>query len=324
VDGSVTEAEHQRYAWAADCLAGLRVLELNCGAGEGTEVLAAKAASVRAVDPDPAAVRLAARRTAGAAAVDVADAECALRAAAGGIDAIVDLASAGARPPAALLAQHAQAGVALVVLEPAGGLPGARRLSQYAAEGALLLAEDTDPDEAATVLLTPAGEAGEPVAVLLTANVDGVVPAGGLWHVSPAASRELERLRLETAELHSVNRRLSDQVAAVVAELGAGAPPISLFRRADTAATGHLAAMMEAAARSAELEERLERSEQRVLDLDARAKAAEARVEELEAALRAERAQVARFHALRRRKVVRVALGVASLRTLPAKLRGHD
>lgn len=57
-----------RYALAAELCAGLRVLDLCCGTGYGTELLAGRAASALGVDLDPAAIRQAEAEHAGGGA----------------------------------------------------------------------------------------------------------------------------------------------------------------------------------------------------------------------------------------------------------------
>ncbi len=81
VPGSPGHSEHlvrehlKRYEFAAELVGGLRVLDVACGSGYGTQLLAARAASVVGVDIEPAAVAYARERYSGSnLAFDVADA----------------------------------------------------------------------------------------------------------------------------------------------------------------------------------------------------------------------------------------------------------
>jgi 2-polyprenyl-3-methyl-5-hydroxy-6-metoxy-1,4-benzoquinol methylase len=72
--GSLIAAEHlARYRWAAQAARGKRVLDVACGAGYGSAILAEAGAEVRGADVDPEAVRLASERSGGAAEFQEAD-----------------------------------------------------------------------------------------------------------------------------------------------------------------------------------------------------------------------------------------------------------
>jgi 2-polyprenyl-3-methyl-5-hydroxy-6-metoxy-1,4-benzoquinol methylase len=166
-----------RYALAAELCAGLRVLDLACGTGYGSEILAARAASVTGVDVDAASIALARHgRTGGGLTFVTADAVEHLQSiGSGDIDAIVVFKALEhlADPEAALdqLARLAGTGVRLAVSVPNSrafrernpfhitdfGFTEARDafarlgdvtlLFQVLAEGSLILGGDARPDD---------------------------------------------------------------------------------------------------------------------------------------------------------------------------------
>lgn len=183
--------EHRhRYEIAAELTAGLRVLDLCCGSGYGTAILAERAATVHGVDIDAATVDLAAatvgRET--GATFEARDAVAFLRAEelAEGFDAIVCFEGLEHLPDveAALgeLRRHAEAGVRIIASIPNSkafeednefhltdfgweevntvleGFDGAVLLFQHLAEGSVVLADGAEELDARLVHL----DYGEP------------------------------------------------------------------------------------------------------------------------------------------------------------------
>jgi 2-polyprenyl-3-methyl-5-hydroxy-6-metoxy-1,4-benzoquinol methylase len=166
-----------RYMLATELCAGLRVVDLACGNGYGSELLAARAASVLGVDVDASCVALARReRTGQALTFATADAlEFLGGAGAGDADAIVmfEALEHVAEPERVLeeLARLAAAGVRLAVSVPNSrafrernpfhvtdfgyaearsafaGLGDATLLYQVLAEGSLILGDGAHPDD---------------------------------------------------------------------------------------------------------------------------------------------------------------------------------
>jgi SAM-dependent methyltransferase len=237
--------EHlHRYEFAAELCAGLRVVDLACGSGYGSEVLRRTAASVLGVDNDAATVDMA-RATVGArtdVTFEAADAfEFLCRDLSDDFDAIVcfeglehlrdPLDALGA------LARHAGNGLRLVIsvpnsrafseenefhvtdfgfaeaLEAFRSLGDARVLYQFHAEGSLLREER--PSELEGEFLLP--EHGEPeyanhfIACVNLAEEVGRRPDSARMRlaVAPAYNRHMINLERSNRELWRENARIS-------------------------------------------------------------------------------------------------------------------
>jgi 2-polyprenyl-3-methyl-5-hydroxy-6-metoxy-1,4-benzoquinol methylase len=272
-------AEHiHRYEFAAGLCAGLRVLDLCCGSGYGSEVLATTAATVHGVDYDAATIDLAATTVglAGSITFELADATAFLREEVGDrFDAIVCFEGLEHLPDveAALreLRRHAARGVAVIASVPnsrglgeenefhltdfgyaearaaLGGFPGGVVVHQYLAEGSLLVLDGAGDLEARLHGL----ERAEPPYANHFLLVAGVSPerlaathrARMSLAVAPNYNRYMQSLERANTEL----RRRNNQLAR------------NLLGKADSAAASYIKRteerLAELGARAAELEE---------------------------------------------------------------------
>jgi 2-polyprenyl-3-methyl-5-hydroxy-6-metoxy-1,4-benzoquinol methylase/cell division protein FtsB len=333
---TLVAAEHvQRYAWAAAMVDGLRVLDLCCGVGYGSAILAGTARHVHGVDYDESAVRTAQERF-GAPDVSFgqADAVEVVHGDLSAYDAIVCFEGLEHLPQLdrvlERLGAFAQEGGRLLVSLPNSAtfgeenefhltdfdfdsamaafdrLPDGWRLSQYVAEGTLLHDGDAAPEAPAEARVALHGDVEAEYAnnYLLAVNVPEEARSAALAHmrftVAPYYSRELRSLQRVNAEMWHANRRLGRQLDEVRRALEAGEPPTAAARSGKASAAMAVGRLTREVARlQAEAEE---------------LRAANARLAAEVAEMGHERGvALQRLETLRRRKVVRLALAAAGL-----------
>ena len=250
---SFDSASSHRYRFAAERLAGKALLELACGIGHGTMVLAAQCGPVRAVDSDVGAVDAAqaAREPIAHVTFAATDLAGAVRdSATTGAEAIVLVSDQVSEADGVLaaLAEVARDGVPLVLAAAAagtekGGVHGrALRADalrhalehvedvaffrQHLAEGSLILDEAARGD-----LPTSEGDApgidnverGAASHVLAGVNLGLTLPGGRqvapAWYVDPVDASYLARVEGANAALRRANSRLARE------HMGAGQAP---------------------------------------------------------------------------------------------------
>ena len=294
-DTMVASADRHRYELAARLCAGKRVLDLCCGAGYGTAILADHAREVVGVDNDAAAVETA-RQTIGREApnvsVELADALAVLGTDDGwGYDVVVcfeGIERLGELDRAlALLRAHAERGTQIIAsvrnrkmldgAKPSGvtqfgydearaafaAFPNAVMIPQFLAEGSLICPPGaTDTMVSLSLESREEPEYANYFIFFVGFEPDEVERAhNGQIQLStgPAFNREVEDLRRGIAALRRENARLAR------GRLGKGG-----------------SAAASALTRVAEREARVAEREARVAELEARCAAAETRVKELE------------------------------------------
>lgn len=255
-----------RYQFAAGLLAGMRVLDLCCGTGYGTEVLAGAAESVHGVDIDAASIERANRayRELAGVSFEAADAlEVLERPLAERFDAIVMFEGLEHVPEVDraidLLAKQRERGVALIVSLPnskayeednpyhvsdfdfegatdAFGRVGMDTLLyQYLAEGSLIRPRDDAPLSGSSQL----AERGEPEHCNNLIGIAGVGEPDRLaetrMHLTVAPASNTYMLELERANrrLWRENRRLARERLGVADSAAASA--LERLRQADEA-----------------------------------------------------------------------------------------
>lgn len=271
-------AEHRhRYRFAAPAAAGRRVLDLCCGAGYGTHLLAAVAASVVGVDRDAAAVDTAqAHSSAENVRFVAADALNHLRALEPSeVDLIVCFEGLEHLPAVeevfAQLARLVEGGVGLIASVPnsltfeeaneyhltdfdlptlrrlVAGLPGATIAYQNHAEGSLIRGEAVRPVQ---VVLEADGELeldwANHFVVLAGVDTNALLdPGSSLMHLAVAPVNHCHMRNLERAnrELHAVNARLSREHLGLGAAGAASAVLRADARRGGTEHDAQLAAL---------------------------------------------------------------------------------
>jgi 2-polyprenyl-3-methyl-5-hydroxy-6-metoxy-1,4-benzoquinol methylase len=173
-----------RYRWAADALAGDRVLDAACGAGAGTELLARTGASVAGVDLSPAAIEAARRDFGEIAEFRVGELER-LPFEDGRFDAVVCFEAIAHVPAVAPVLDELRR-----VLRPAGLLLVSAPNPQAYPPGNPLHLSELSPGELEELL----GERFATVAIHRQHSVaasligDETLPAGGALHAIAAAS----------------------------------------------------------------------------------------------------------------------------------------
>ncbi len=286
---SISASEHvQRYQWAAEACRGLRVLDLCCGVGYGSMLLAGSAAAVVGVDNDEGAIAEASK----AAAAAEAQVEFVLGDAlewlrdnlAERFDAIVcfeglehlsDFDAAMTR-----LRGHAERGVQLLLSVPNsrtfgeqnefhvtdldyegalaafGALPGAQVLFQFVADGAVILDEAAEWNEEARITLPDRTEPEYANTFLCAAGVSETSLAAASAHMrltlAPYQNRELRNLAHANHELWLTNRQLGRQLSELSAELDKGEVGLAGLRSLDTAAGTAVSKLVERAERAEE------------------------------------------------------------------------
>ena len=339
-EATIIACEHlQRYEWAARLVRGRRVLDLCCGVGFGSLMLAETATEVVGVDVDADAVDTA-RAAAGdrqGVAFEVGDALEALVAHGASFDAIVcfeglehlhDL-----EPVADQLARISAGGARLLLSVPNsrmyeesnefhvtdfdvesaqrlfGRFEGARTLQQYVAEGALLGAGDEPLPEQAQLAFAARTEPAYATTFLCATNVadDEWSEAAEAVRVkaAPVHSRWLRNLEASNRALWGTNRALGRQLGELARQLDSGEAPLSASRMG-AAPAGSLVGRLEAGGNEA-LRHRVHELEQELVS----------RVDALTAEVLAvgdERNDAERrYRELRSRRVVRGALKLRSL-----------
>ena len=229
-----------RYALAARLCAGLRVLDVGCGTGYGTALLARTAASAHGVDLDADAVAEAERTHTGPTFA-TGDALAVLRETAE-VDAIVMFEALEHVPePDAVLAELRRlrtAGVRLIVSVPNSrafhernpfhltdygwaearrafaGIEGATLLYQHLAEGSLILTEDGEPALDAEVAALDQAEPEYANSFLCVAGFEDVEAASARLNLvaTPSHNRYMLELERANAEVFRTNRQLAKQL----------------------------------------------------------------------------------------------------------------
>jgi 2-polyprenyl-3-methyl-5-hydroxy-6-metoxy-1,4-benzoquinol methylase len=272
--------EHRhRYEFAARLCGGLRVLDLCCGSGYGSEILAREAAEVVGVDNDAATVDLA-QSTVGRdpkISFEIADAVAYLRADLGDrFEAIVCFEGlehlAGIDEALALLRGHADAGMRLIAsvpnsrlfdednphhvtdfgyegaLEAFAGFPELTMVPQFLAEGSLIVPENATGTEVSVALEDRRDPAYANHFIFCSSIAEDDVAAvhhGRMQlEAAPAYNRHMKALEQANAELRRANARLARQ------RLG----------KSDSAAASHLA-------KQEDLRRRAEQAEAKVAEL---------------------------------------------------------
>jgi 2-polyprenyl-3-methyl-5-hydroxy-6-metoxy-1,4-benzoquinol methylase len=277
--------EHRhRYQFAAPLCRGRSVLDLCCGSGYGSEILAAEASAVTAVDNDVATIEMA-RSALGGSGIEfeAADAIAFLGAAQRGrFDVIVCFEGLEhlAEPEAALalLREHAAAGTRLLVSVPNSrflrednpyhltdfgyeeareafaGFPSMQLLPQYLAEGSLIVPAAASGSDVSVTLdgRDDPGYANHFIACAGFAEEEVAAVHHGRMQVeaAPAYNRHMKALERAYADLRRANARLTRQ------KLGkSGSAAASFLATADAWYRRYEAAT----ARVAELEQQLQR-----------------------------------------------------------------
>jgi SAM-dependent methyltransferase len=255
-----------RYQFAAGLLGGKRVLDLCCGTGYGTEVLAGTAERVHGVDIDAASIERASRAYGETAGVsfEAADALDVLgRPLAEDFDAIVMFEGLEHVPEVDraidLLARQRESGVALIVSLPnskayeednpyhlsdfdfEGAADAFRRIGmqtllyQYLAEGSLIRPRDDAPLSGSSQL----AERGEPehcnnvIGIAGLGDPDGLADARMHLTVAPASNTYMLELERANRRLWRENRRLARERLGVADSAAASA--LERLRQADEA-----------------------------------------------------------------------------------------
>lgn len=225
-------AHAQRYGLAARLVAGLRVVDLACGTGEGTAVLAASASHVVGVDHDVAGIEAARARheglefvaaaaarfleTRGAEfdAIVLLDAPNALVPSAATVEALTQLSASGRRiiasAPNPLVHRSPGCTSALPIDVVLRDLQGLTVLRQHALEGCML--GPADAPHSTPVLLHPEraeDEYASHLIVLSNCPPDHVAGPAELVVAAPEAPRYLLGLETANRELRQVNARLA-------------------------------------------------------------------------------------------------------------------
>ena len=258
-----------RYQFAAGRVAGMRVLDLCCGTGYGTELLARSAATVHGVDVDAPSVEGATRAYAGLPHVsfEVADAlEVMERPLREDFDAIVMFEGLEHLPDVdraiELLAKQRSSGIALIVSLPnskayeednpyhvsdfdfEGATDAFRRIGmetfayQFLAEGSLIRPRDDAPLAGSSQL----AERGEPEHcnnLIAMAGFAGAVEAAeARMHLTAAPASNTYMLDLERANrrLWRENRRMARERLGMADSAAAAA--LERLRQADDARRG--------------------------------------------------------------------------------------
>lgn len=330
---SLTSIEHrQRYAWASSLSRGRRVLDLCCGIGYGTLMLAEEAETVHGIDFSADAIATA-RSTApegGNVTFEQADALDVLR---GGLrerfDTIVCFEGIEHLPELSVvterLADFTAAGGRVLLSVPNsktfgevnpfhlsdfdyhsamaffGHFPGGRALTQFVAEGTLITSVDPAewPDSAQLVMMERA-EVAYANNFLLAVNVDADELAGAeaalRAEVSPYYNRELQARARANEELWETNRRLGRLLDELRLAEPVDVPAEAAFRSGRPSAAMALSSFNRERPLHAERAEEVERLRAEVV------------------ALQEERGQAwHRYNQLRARKVVKFGLKLTSL-----------
>jgi 2-polyprenyl-3-methyl-5-hydroxy-6-metoxy-1,4-benzoquinol methylase len=232
-----------RYAFAAELCADLRVLDLACGIGYGTEMLAERAASAHGVDIDPETIALATARARAGVTFEVADAHESLRTASpDDYDAIVMFEGLEHVPdPEAVLEELerlASGGTRLIVSVPNsrafrernpfhvtdfgyadvrrafGRFDDAEVVYQVFAEGSVILREGVDGDAfrgRVTALEYAEPEYANDFIAVIGFGPDAVQDVTAQLNLvaTPAHNRYMLELERANAELRRTNRQLA-------------------------------------------------------------------------------------------------------------------